>query len=168
MLKWGEGTHSSLFGHPAAFAYFTLPARSPGAFPLRIKHMCLVSKYSPPTHNFCIPLLEAQTVKNLPAMWETQVGSLGWEDPLEKGLATHSSILAWRIPWTEEPGGHSPWGCKQLDTTKRLTHTVTLSCSCVGLCLHCFLFLSFPNFFFFFLNTFVFVCTRSYLWHSNS
>ena len=45
-----------------------------------------------------------QIVKNLPAMQETQVQSLGWEDPLEKGMATHSSILAWRIPWTEEPG----------------------------------------------------------------
>ena len=44
--------------------------------------------------------LVAQLVKNLPAMWETWVGSLGWEDPLEKGKATHSSILAWRIPWT--------------------------------------------------------------------
>ena len=47
----------------------------------------------------------AQVVKNLPAMQETQVRSLGQEDPLEKGMATHSSILAWRIPWTEEPGG---------------------------------------------------------------
>ena len=46
-----------------------------------------------------------QTVKNPPAMWETWVQSLGWEDPLEKGMATHSSILAWRIPWTEESGG---------------------------------------------------------------
>ena len=54
-------------------------------------------------------LLEAQTVKNLPAVQETQVRSLGWEDPLEKGMATHSSILAWRIPWSEEPGGlYSP------------------------------------------------------------
>ena len=44
-------------------------------------------------------------VKNLPAMWETQVRSLGLEDPMEKGMATHSSVLAWRIPWTEEPGG---------------------------------------------------------------
>ena len=43
-------------------------------------------------------------VKNLPAMGETEVQSLGLEDPLEKGMATHSSILAWRIPWTEEPG----------------------------------------------------------------
>ena len=46
----------------------------------------------------------AQTVKNLPAVWETWVQSLGREDPLEKEMATHSSILAWRIPWTEEPG----------------------------------------------------------------
>ena len=46
----------------------------------------------------------AQMVKNLPAMQETQVQSVGWEDPLEKGMATHSSILAWEIPRTEEPG----------------------------------------------------------------
>ena len=51
------------------------------------------------------PSLIAQLVKNLPAMQETQVGFLGGEDPLEKGMATHSSILAWRIPWIEEPGG---------------------------------------------------------------
>ena len=48
--------------------------------------------------------LVAQMVKNLPTMQETQVGSLGGEDSLEKGKATHTSILAWRIPWTEEPG----------------------------------------------------------------
>ena len=46
----------------------------------------------------------AQMVKSLPTMWETRVQSLGWEDPLEKEMATHSSILAWKIPWTEEPG----------------------------------------------------------------
>ena len=50
----------------------------------------------------------AQTVKNLPAMEGTRVQSLGQEDSLEKGMATHSSILAWRIPWTEEPGGLQP------------------------------------------------------------
>ena len=49
--------------------------------------------------------LVAQMVKNLPAMQETWVQSLGWEDLLKEGMATHSSILAWRIPWTEEPGG---------------------------------------------------------------
>ena len=46
----------------------------------------------------------AQTVKHPPGMWETQVGSLGWEDPLGKEMETHSGILAWKIPWTEEPG----------------------------------------------------------------
>ena len=50
----------------------------------------------------------AQTVKNLPAMQETRVQSLVWEDPLEKGMAAHSSYSSWRIPWTEEPGGLSP------------------------------------------------------------
>ena len=53
---------------------------------------------------------DGSTVKYLPAMQETQVQSLGWKDPLEKGMATHSSILAWRIPWTEEPGGLQSMG----------------------------------------------------------
>ena len=51
-----------------------------------------------------------QMVKSLPAMWETCIQSLGWEDLLEKEMATHSSILVWRIPWTEKPGDYSPWG----------------------------------------------------------
>ena len=55
--------------------------------------------------------LLAQMAKNMPEMQETQVQSLGWEVPLEKGMPTHSSIFAWRIPWMEEPGGfHSPRG----------------------------------------------------------
>ena len=58
--------------------------------------------------------LVAQMVKNLPAVQETWVRFLGWEEPLEKGMAIHSSILAWKIPWTV-------WGCKELDTTKRLS-----------------------------------------------
>ena len=53
-------------------------------------------------------------VKNLPAMQETQVQSLGSEDPLEKGMATHSSILAWRIPWTEDPGGLHSMGSQRV------------------------------------------------------
>ena len=56
----------------------------------------------------------AQTVKNLPARQETWVQSLGQEDPLEKGMATHSSILAWRIPWTEEPGGLQQMGLQRV------------------------------------------------------
>ena len=60
-------------------------------------------------------------VKNMPAMQETQNGSLDWEDPLEKGMATRSSILTWRIPWTEEPGGLHLWGHKESDMTEQLT-----------------------------------------------
>ena len=57
--------------------------------------------------------LGGSAVKNLPAMQETQVRFLGQEDPLEEGMATHSSILAWRIPWTEEPGGLQSMGSKE-------------------------------------------------------
>ena len=56
----------------------------------------------------------AKTVKILPAMWETWVQSLGWEDPLEKGMATYPSILSWRIPWTEEPGWQQSMGLKRV------------------------------------------------------
>ena len=59
-------------------------------------------------------------VKNLPAILETQVQSLGWEDVLEKGMTSHSSILAWRISQAEEPGGLSPWGLKESVTTEYL------------------------------------------------
>ena len=62
----------------------------------------------------------AQRFKCLPAMWETWVRSLGQEDPLEKEMAIYSSILAWRIPWTEELGGLQSMGRKGLDTTERL------------------------------------------------
>ena len=59
--------------------------------------------------------------QNLPAMWETQVQSLDWEDTVEKGMATHSSILAWRIPWTEEPGGLQFMRSQRADTTEPLS-----------------------------------------------
>ena len=59
----------------------------------------------------------AQMVKNLPEMWETQIQSLGWEDPLEKGRATHSSILACRVPCIEESVCYHPWGCKESQLT---------------------------------------------------
>ena len=61
----------------------------------------------------------AQMVKHLPTMWEARVQSLGWED-LEKEMATHSSILAWKIPWMEEPVDYSPWGGRESDRTERL------------------------------------------------
>ena len=59
----------------------------------------------------------AQLVKNLPAVQETGVQFMGWEDSLEKEMATHSSILAWRIPWTEEPGGLQSIGSQESDMT---------------------------------------------------
>ena len=68
--------------------------------------------------------LVTQMVKNPPAMKETWVWSLGWEDPLEEGMATHSSILTWRIPWTEDPGGLQSMGCmgsEELDMTEQQT-----------------------------------------------
>ena len=60
-------------------------------------------------------------VKNLPAMQETWVQSLGWGDALNKRMAIHSSSLTWGIPWSEEAGGYSPWGRKESDTTEGLT-----------------------------------------------
>ena len=75
-----------------------------------------------------LPLL-AQTVKNPPAMWETWVQSLGWEDPLEEGMATYSSILIWRTPWTEEPGGLQSIGSQRVGcncSDLAPTHTIFL------------------------------------------
>ena len=86
------------------------PGRSPGGgarYPLQFSWVSLV----------------AQMVKNPPAVWEACVRSLGWEDPLEKGRATYSSVLAWRIPWTEEPHGLQSMGVtkvKQLFPDPRL------------------------------------------------
>ena len=67
--------------------------------------------------------LVVQRLKHLPAMWETWVRSLGREDSLEEEMATHSSILAWRIPWMKELGGLQSTGCKESDTTERLHFT---------------------------------------------
>ena len=77
--------------------------------------------------------LVAQMVKRLPAMWETRVRPLGWEDPLEKEMATHSSVLAWRIPWTVDPGRLQSMGLKDSDTTERLhTHFHKILINCKG------------------------------------
>ena len=69
----------------------------------------------------CASLID-QTLKNLPAMQEIWARFLGQEDPLEKGMATHSSVLAWEIPWTKEPGGYSLWDHKESQLSKR-AHT---------------------------------------------
>ena len=65
----------------------------------------------------------AQTIKNLPPMQETQVWSLGWEDPLEKEMTTHSSIIAWRIPWTEDPGRLQSMGSQRVGHDWGTMHT---------------------------------------------
>ena len=79
-------------------------------------------------HSSYWAFLLAQMVRNLPAMQKTWVWFLGRDDPLGKGMAPHSSILAWRIPWTEEPGGHSPQGRKEWDTGERLTLSLLSTC----------------------------------------
>ena len=71
--------------------------------------------------------LSGSMVKNPSAMAEMQdmqVNSLHWEDPLEKGMVTHPSILAWKIPWTKEPAGYSKKGCKESDMTEARMHTM--------------------------------------------
>ena len=68
-------------------------------------------------------------VKNPPAVQETLVPSLDWEDPLEKEMATHSSVFTWKISRTEGPGSYSPWGHKESDTTEQLiTHAILILC----------------------------------------
>ena len=85
-------------------------------FPLLwVMCFCLPTSFSPTS-------LVAQLVKNLPAVQETQVRFLGREDALEKEMATHTSILAWEIPWTEKPGGLQSMGSQELDLTYRLSH----------------------------------------------
>ena len=68
----------------------------------------------------CMTSLVAQMLKRLPTMWEIWVQSLDWDDLLEKEMATHSSILAWKIPWTQVPGGLQSMGCKESDMTEQL------------------------------------------------
>ena len=108
---------------------------------------CTLSKYKIMLYSF--PKRDstmAQWVKNLPVMQETQVWSLGWEDPLEEGMATHSSILAWRIPWTEEPGrlqsmgwyDWSDWACTSSPTsshTHNLLHLTSEMRNCQDQCI---------------------------------
>ena len=73
-------------------------------------------------------------VKNLPAMQKTRVHSLGWEDLLEKGMATHSSVLAWENPWTEESGGLQSMGSQESGMTERLNHHSTYKSSSTQNC----------------------------------
>ena len=98
MLKHLEGNLD--FPSSSAGKDFTCNAGDPGLIPGLGRSPGRRIDYS---LQYCWASLVAQVVKNLPAMWETWLQSLGWEDPMEKGMATNSSILAWRIPWTEKP-----------------------------------------------------------------
>ena len=101
-------TYPLFFGFPSHLGH----QRALGRTPCALQQLLLI--YSIHSISSVWASLVAQLVKNPPAAWETWVPSLGWEDPLEKGTATHSSTLAWRIPWT------IPRGYTELDTTKRL------------------------------------------------
>ena len=110
--------HSSVNGHLDCFHIVAIVISASVKNGIHVSFSILVS--SGYMHRSLITAsLAAQMVKHLPTMLETQVQSLGWEDPLEKEVATHSSTLAWKIPWTEEHG-YSPWGCKESDTTEQL------------------------------------------------
>ena len=107
--------------------WYGITSKSPKLFP---SYQANVHKLKTLTLEFFIHFIKfraslvAQMVKNLPAVQESRVRSLGREDPLEKGMATHSSILAWRIPWTEEPDGLQSMGLQESDTTGRLTLSI--------------------------------------------
>ena len=119
-VGWVAGRPEVLINHSLSFSHPYRPpppamSLSPTNFLLIKKIMTWVTSIS----NFSSSFRSlAQRLKRLPGMRETQVRSLGGEDPLEKEMAAHSSILAWRILWTEEPGGYSPQGCKELDMTE--------------------------------------------------
>ena len=94
-----------------ASQFFSLLSSSDIAF-YSVTHIKIILDFSLPLINLYIISISlvAQTVKRLPAMWETRVQSLGQEDPLEKEMATHSSTHAWKIPWMEKPGGLQSMG----------------------------------------------------------
>ena len=113
-----------LITHLSNFCFSTLPSCFSGFNSPSVLEKNVYTRYiksepvtAPGRFGFLMPLsssLVAQTVKNLPAMQETCIQSLGQENPLEKGMAIHSSILAWRVPWTEEPGGLQSVGSQRV------------------------------------------------------
>ena len=143
--KFSTITSSKFFSYPFFFFFFWDPYNSNvGVFVivpevsetiLRSFHSFhifssseVISTFYLPVHWFVGASLVAQRLKRLPAMRETQVWSLGREDPLEKEMATHSSILAWRIPWREEPGRLQSTGLQRLSyftSPSHLTHVYT-------------------------------------------
>ena len=109
VLTCGRDTVILLFSSP--HNSFSHPFQKPSGLTVRVRY------------HYRQASLVAQMVKNLPAMQETRVRSLGQEDPLEKRMATHSSILAWWIPWAEEPGGLQSMELQRVRHDEQLTHT---------------------------------------------
>ena len=120
-LSWNISVLLSLLGlTPSSGLPFSLPPSLPSS-PLLSLFLTVFLSFHMYFVSYAWASQVAQLVENPPTMLEMQerrVRSLGWEDPLEEGMATHSSILAWRIPWTEEPVGYSPQGCTELDTAE--------------------------------------------------
>ena len=104
----------SIWASPVAQLVKNLPAMQETLSSIPRSGRSPGERISFPLQYFWVSLM-AQMVKNPPAMWETWVHSLGWEDPLEEGMATHSSILVWRIPRQRSLAPYSPWGCKESD-----------------------------------------------------
>ena len=106
-LGWEDPLEKGMATHSNVLVWRIPWTEEPGRLQfIGCKELDMTEQLSHTLGNFLV----AQRVKNLPAIQETWGRSLGWEDPLEKGMATHSSILAWRIPWTEEPGGLQSMG----------------------------------------------------------
>ena len=101
-------------------------------------HLFRVDLFNLALYSEWAPLL-AQVVKNLPAMWDTLVRSLGWKDPLEKGMAAHSGILAWKIQWTDGPGEPQPMGPQRVGhdrATKADLRKIKLCSDCFSMLLN--------------------------------
>ena len=113
-----------LHGPPGSSAGKDLPAMQRPWFDSWVGKIPWITGYP---LQFTWPFLVVQTVKNPPATWETWVLSLGREDPLEEGMATHSSILTRRIPWTEEPGGLQSMGSKRVRHDQATKHSTAHS-----------------------------------------
>ena len=113
-LKWGTiWKMSPSICHPVASSWYLKKTVELTIFHMDLAHAKVMEIISIKLRIWRA-FLVAQTIKNLPAMQETWVWSLGGEDPLEKEMATHSSILVWRIPWTEEPGGLQSTGSQRV------------------------------------------------------
>ena len=138
---WGWLKHSSSYGWELKGNYDWVRSKHPSNFPMSGRMTCgnnhnlafrwgseMAEKQMGSGHQENLSLvasLVVQKVKNPPAVQETRVWSLNWEDPLEKGMATHSSILARRIPWTEEPGGLQSMGKHRVRHDWMSTHIRT-------------------------------------------